>query len=171
MFFVFFITLAVFPAVHSDIKRSDSNFIIGDDLFVSICCFLTFNVCAMLGSLLTSWVTWPKPKYLVWPVLLRAAFLPLFLFCNYQPLNITRVLPVYIDNDWVYWGIGIVMAFTSGYFSSLGMMYTPQSVEPQYAMTAGMFAAAMLITGIFTGILFSMVFPMVVQYNFLAWLH
>ncbi|EAA01977.2 AGAP012748-PA [Anopheles gambiae str. PEST] len=63
------------------------------------------------------------------------------------------------------------MAFTSGYFSSLGMMYTPQSVEPQYAMTAGMFAAAMLITGIFTGILFSMVFPMVVQYNFLAWLH
>lgn len=39
------------------------------------------------------------------------------------------------------------------------MMYAPQSVSPQYAPTAGMFAAAMLITGIFAGITFSTVFP------------
>ncbi|XP_053685402.1 equilibrative nucleoside transporter 1 isoform X1 [Sabethes cyaneus] len=171
VFFVFFITLAVFPAVHSDVKRSDTDFPIGDDLFVSITCFLTFNVFAMLGSLTTSWITWPKPKYLVWPVILRVVFLPLFLFCNYRPLGIERVLPIYINSDWVYWGVAVVMAYSSGYLSSLGMMYTPQSVESQHAVTAGMFAAAMLITGIFTGILFSMVFPWVVQYNFLDWLH
>lgn len=43
------------------------------------------------------------------------------------------------------------------------MMYAPHTVEPKYAVTAGMFAGAMLITGIFSGILFSMVFPYTVQ--------
>lgn len=47
--------------------------------------------------------------------------------------------------------------------SSLGMMYAPQTVEPQYAQTAGMFAAAMLITGIFTGISSSVVYPKIVS--------
>lgn len=35
-------------------------------------------------------------------------------------------------------------------------------VDSQYMTTAGMFGAASLITGIFTGILFSMVLPSVV---------
>lgn len=171
VFFVFFITLSIFPVVHSDIKPSSSDFVIKDKHFVSVTCYLTFNVFAMLGSLTTSWVSWPKPKYLVWPVILRAAFLPLFLFCNYRPLSVDRALPIYIDNDWVYWGFAILMAYSSGYLSSLGMMYAPQTVESRYAVTAGMFAAAMLITGIFSGILFSMLCPKFVQYNFLEWLH
>lgn len=37
---------------------SDTNFIIPKEFYVSILCFLTFNVCAMLGSLTTSWVQW-----------------------------------------------------------------------------------------------------------------
>lgn len=93
-------------------------------------------------------------------------------------------MPIYIQNDWVYWALAVLMAYSSGYlryfftrsftfmtfatlfglpFSSLGMMYAPQTVAPQNAQTAGMFAAAMLITGIFSGITFSMVFPIIVQ--------
>lgn len=72
-------------------------------------------------------------------------------------------MPIYIDNDWAYWAIAVLMGLSSGYLSSLGMMYAPQTVAPQYAVTAGMFAAAMLITGIFVGILTSMVFPHVVS--------
>lgn len=59
VFFIFFVTLTVFPAVHSDIKQlSDTKFlgIVPMDLFTPITCFLTFNVFAMLGSLTTSWV-------------------------------------------------------------------------------------------------------------------
>lgn len=48
-------------------------------------------------------------------------------------------------------------------FSSLGMMYAPQTVAPQHAQTAGMFAAAMLITGIVTGLTTAKVFPTVVR--------
>jgi hypothetical protein len=52
------------------------------------------------------------------------------------------------------------MSYTSGYLSSLAMMYAPGSQSnPQYQITAGMMAAAMLISGIFLGILFSSVFP------------
>lgn len=43
------------------------------------------------------------------------------------------------------------------------MMYAPQTVSPQHAQTAGMFAAAMLITGIFLGITSSTVFPYLIQ--------
>lgn len=87
IFFVFFITLAVFPAVQSgqfnwilthqknaydkgkiastsffifviDIKRLDSNFLVPEKFYISILCFLTFNASAMFGSLTTSWVQW-----------------------------------------------------------------------------------------------------------------
>lgn len=61
VFFTFFVTLTVFPAVHSDIKQigeGDFMGIVPRELFVPITCFLTFNVFAMLGSLTTSWVKW-----------------------------------------------------------------------------------------------------------------
>lgn len=58
----------------------------------------------------------PKRQHLLWPVLLRAVFVPLFLICNYQPKDTARILPIYINNDWLYWFIGILMAYTSGYF-------------------------------------------------------
>ncbi|XP_030383902.1 equilibrative nucleoside transporter 1 [Scaptodrosophila lebanonensis] len=163
IFLIFFVTLSVFPAVHSDIKRSTAEFPISDEYFTLITCFLTFNLFAMLGSLTTSWVQWPKPKYLVVPVVLRIAFIPLFLFCNYLPKAVIRTLPVYITSDWIYWIIGISMSFTSGYLSSLGMMYAPKNVNPKYQVTAGMFASAMLITGIFAGVMFGFVCPLLVQ--------
>lgn len=134
IFMIFFVTLAVFPAVHSgniyfffkihksyykfllaDIKPSSPDFFIPSDLYVSITCFLTFNLFAMLGSLTTSWIQWPSKKFLIIPVLLRLAFIPLFLFCKYYPKDIQRTLPVYIDNDWAYWIIAIIMSYTSGY--------------------------------------------------------
>lgn len=162
VFLTFFVTLAVFPAIHSDIKGS-SDFPIEEKYFTLVTCFLTFNVFAMLGSLTTSWIKWPKPRFLVIPVTLRIVFIPLMLYCKYYPKDIVRTLPVYIDNDWVYWGIGIIMSYSSGYLSSLGMMYAPQTVSPKYQVTAGMFAAACLVTGIFSGVLFSYLGPVLIQ--------
>lgn len=162
VFATFFVTLAVFPAIHSDIKGSP-DFPIGKDYFTLVTCFLTFNVFAMLGSLTTSWVQWPKPRFLVIPVMLRIVFIPFMLFCKYQPEKYVRTLPIYIENDWVYWGIAIVMSYSSGYLSSLGMMYAPQTVKPNHQVTAGMFAAACLVTGIFAGVLFSYLGPVLIQ--------
>lgn len=163
VFIIFFVTLAVFPAVNSDIKASSSDFFIKDPImYIQITCFLTFNLFAMLGSLTSYWIQWPGPKYLVIPVTLRLVFIPLFLFCNYLPLNVERKLPVIINNDWIYWIIGVLMAYTSGYYSALAMMYAPQTVEQNNQVKAGMFAGAMLISGIFCGILFSFITPYLV---------
>ncbi|XP_066582107.1 NADPH-dependent diflavin oxidoreductase 1-like [Prorops nasuta] len=161
-FFIFFITLSLFPSVQSDIQRSDENFIVSTDYYASVMCFLTFNVTAMIGSSIASLIQWPSKKYLIIPVVLRILFIPLFLYCNYHPAKTERILPVLINNDWAYFFIAVLMGLTSGYFSSLSMMYCPGTVEPQHAATAGMFAAASLITGIFFGLLFSMVMPITV---------
>ncbi|XP_067633497.1 equilibrative nucleoside transporter 1 [Eurosta solidaginis] len=160
VYIIFFVTLAVFPAVNSDVKVSSPNFFIQDaGMYVQITCFLTFNLFAMLGSLTSYWIQWPEPKYLAVATTLRLVFIPLLLFCNYVPLNVERTLPVFINNDWIYWLIAILMAYTSGYFSALSMMYAPQTVEAKYQVKAGMFAAAMLMSGIFSGILFSFLTP------------
>ncbi|KAG8035355.1 hypothetical protein G9C98_006801 [Cotesia typhae] len=163
IFFVFFVTLSVFPAVQSSIKVSDENFIVSEKYYMSVMCFVTFNVTAMLGSMLASYFQWPQRECLVVPVVLRVLFIPLFLVCNYQPLKFTRTMPVLITNDFVYFGIAVLMGVSSGYFSSLGMMYCPSTVDSRYASTAGMFAAAFLITGIFTGVLFAIVMPYIVS--------
>ncbi|EDW37152.1 GL25678 [Drosophila persimilis] len=160
IFLTFFVTLSVFPAIHANIKASDEDFFISKDYFTLFTCFLTFNVFAMLGSLTTSWVQWPGPKFLVVPVALRLVFIPLFIMCNYIPPDMTRTLEVYFPNEWVYWGIAVVMSYSSGYLSSLGMMYAPQTVHAKYQTTAGMYAAAMLITGIFSGVMFSYLGPL-----------
>lgn len=58
VFMVFFVTLSVFPAVHSDIKPEVAGTLVfnGKHYWTSLTCFLTFNVFAMLGSLTTSFV-------------------------------------------------------------------------------------------------------------------
>lgn len=76
IFFVFFVTLSIFPAVHAgkfvwdsesvcsigvyvlDIKAVDENFILPEKYFQSVTCFLTFNLFAALGNYLTTFVKW-----------------------------------------------------------------------------------------------------------------
>ncbi|KAA0195083.1 hypothetical protein HAZT_HAZT005500, partial [Hyalella azteca] len=36
-----------------------------------------------------------------------------------------RIMPVLIDSDWAYWALSVVLGLTSGYYSSLAMMYCP----------------------------------------------
>lgn len=43
-----------------DIAATDPNFFVGKEMFTSITCFLTFNVCAMLGSYTTSFISWVR---------------------------------------------------------------------------------------------------------------
>ena len=163
VFLVFFVTLSIFPVVHADIRPMDENFFISPTYFTPITCFLTFNTCAMLGNLLPHFFVWPSPKWLWLPVCLRIFMIPYFVLCNYHPVAVKRILPVLITNDYAYWVMAILMGLTSGYFSSLAMMYSPRTVEPEHAGTAGMFAAAALITGICLGINFSLVLAWFVQ--------
>lgn len=77
IFFVFFVTLSIFPAVHSDIRQSDPDFVVGPQLFVSVLCFLTFNVSAMFGSMATSFV-----QFVSYSMLNRLCFVLNYVFCH-----------------------------------------------------------------------------------------
>ncbi|XP_071522125.1 equilibrative nucleoside transporter 1 isoform X2 [Panulirus ornatus] len=157
VFMVFFVTLAVFPAVLADTCRTEENFPVPPKYFQAITCFLTFNLFAMFGNMLPGLFTWPGPRFLFIPVLMRIFLIPAFVLCHYYPVDVKRIMPVLIDSDWAYWVLALILGITSGYYSSLAMMYCPRTVEPEYAPVAGMMGAASLITGIFIGIVFQMV--------------
>lgn len=157
VFMVFFVTLSVFPTVLADIRPVSADFPVSRKYFVAVLCFLTFNFTAMLGNILPMKFVWPSAKWLWLPVTLRFAFVPFFVMCNYHPVNLTRTMQVYVTNDWVYWVMCGLMGVTSGYFSSLAMMYCPRTVEQRYVTVAGMFGAAALVTGVCCGVQFSLV--------------
>lgn len=156
---IYLVSLSIFPALQADIKSS--NGIINDTYFTPVTCFLSFNFFAMIGNFVAQRVHKPGPKKIIIFVLLRILFIPVFLLCNYIPDE--RKWPVIITNDWIYLSVGILMALTSGYLSSLCMMYTPKCVPPKYASTAAMMAALIIILGILAGINFSLFYPWIVS--------
>lgn len=94
-------------------------------------------------------------------VVLRFLFIPFFLFCNYR--GSSRTLPVLIKLDTAYVLGGSLLGFTSGYFSSLGLMYAPRSVSKvEYAETAAKMGAFALICGIVLGISSAFGLPFIV---------
>ncbi|XP_059083481.1 equilibrative nucleoside transporter 1-like isoform X4 [Tigriopus californicus] len=164
VFFTFFVTLTIFPAIFADIAQVDESFFIPKRYFSALTCFLTFNLSAVFGNLIPSIFKWPSPRWLFAPILLRFFFIPFFLLCNFRPIGVERLWPVLIHWDWAYWIGGALMGLTNGYFSSMAMMLCPRSVEPEYASTAGMFGAASIVTGIFSGIGFSYLMPVLVSH-------
>lgn len=154
VFLIFYVTLALFPAVLASIQQNGTRF--DKKYFTPVTCFLFFNVFAMIGNFLPSWTTWPGKRYLWVLVILRFLFVPYFLFCNYNPLdkegNSTRRWPVLLKNDKFFMIGNVLMAFSSGYLSSLGMMFASSDLDADEAPKAGMLAAFFLLLGIFLGI-------------------
>lgn len=153
VWFTFFVTLAIFPGVWANIKRID--FPLEDQYWAPIFCFLSFNLFAFLGNLTSEFIRVPGHRWVWIPVAIRGLLIPFFLMCNFKPEE--RIFDVLIENDYIYIVGGVVLGFTSGYFSSLCMMYGPKLVDQQYAGTAGMIMAFFLVLGIGTGVNFSLV--------------
>ncbi|KAK3094539.1 hypothetical protein FSP39_003041 [Pinctada imbricata] len=163
VWFVFFVTLTIFPSIWSQVERKDFPLVEDKNLWSAIFCFLSFNLFAFIGNIVSEWVKVPGPKYVWIPIALRGLFIPFFVMCRFA-LE-TRNFPVIIDNDYVYIVGGIVLAFTSGYFSSLTMMYGPKLVGPEVAGIAGMIMAFCLVMGITTGVNFSLAVASIVTTN------
>lgn len=162
---VFFVTLTCFPAIQAGVQMVPGDgFIIPEKYFRPVTCFLFFNTFAMLGNIVANWIRRPGPRWVWIPIVLRLLFIPFFIFCNFIPNSGIRGIPVLIPSNWIYSIGSIVMAFTSGYFSSLTMMYAPRELsEPEHQGVAGMMAAFFLILGIFCGIIFSLPVTVLVE--------
>ncbi|GFN80516.1 equilibrative nucleoside transporter 3-like [Plakobranchus ocellatus] len=148
VFFTFFITLVLFPAVVSDVKPLQIK--MHDDYWTAVFCFLFFNFFATLGNFATEFVRWPNSRWVNVLVILRVVFVPLMVLGNFRPE--LRNLPVYFNHDAIFIGSVILFAFSSGYCSSLLMMYAPKCVSLHDAPIAGMIMALFLVLGILAGI-------------------
>ncbi|XP_076460440.1 equilibrative nucleoside transporter 1-like isoform X2 [Babylonia areolata] len=148
VWFVFFVSLALFPQIQSDVKRL--SFPISDVYWTPVFCFLNFNLFAMLGNLLTEFRHFPGPRWVWLPVALRVLFIPLYLMFNFRPESRSWAPP--LANDYVFLVCSVLMALSGGYFSSLCMMYAPKYVERYDAGTAAMMMSFFLVFGILCGV-------------------
>ncbi|RUS75639.1 hypothetical protein EGW08_016593 [Elysia chlorotica] len=159
VFFTFFITLVLFPAVVSDVKPMQIK--MHDEYWTAIFCFLFFNFFATLGNFATEFVRWPNARWVNILVLSRVIFIPLMVLGNFRPE--LRTLSVYFDHDAIFISSVILFAFSAGYCSSLLMMYAPKCVNLNDAPIAGMIMALFLVFGILSGINCSRVWGYIIK--------
>ncbi|XP_029381686.1 equilibrative nucleoside transporter 2-like [Echeneis naucrates] len=146
--FVFTVTLSVFPAVTADVKTSFPGK--WERFFLSVCCFLIFNINDWLGRTVTTFIRWPCKESRLFPMLVvsRVVFIPLLMLCNVQSRS---YLPVLITHDVAFTVIMAFFSLSSGYFVCLSMSYAPQLVEPKDAETAGALMTFFLALGLSIG--------------------
>lgn len=154
IFLTMFISLSLFPNILVKIKPV---FFTDERSFILFSCFLTFNLGTLVGSVLPRFFKISHQK-LIYFVLLRLLFIPLFLICNYVP-EIGTNKYVMIQSDVVFTILVFMLAITSGLLSSFSLSNINTIVSSKDAAIAGSFGAAILITGIMSGIAFSYVFP------------
>jgi len=159
VFLTFYVTLALFPSVLADVTQVQDYF--SKKYFTSFACFFVFNVFAMIGNLISSWTTWPGRGRVWMLVVARFLFVPFFLFCNFNPK--TRHWPVLIPDDIAFIIGNVVLATSSGYLSSLCMMFASNNLPASEAPKAGMLAAFSLVLGIFLGINSSLLLTRIVE--------
>ncbi|KAL6118834.1 slc29a2 [Pungitius sinensis] len=146
--FVFTVTLSVFPAVTADVRTSfPGNW---DRYFISVCCFLVFNINDWFGRTVTTLIHWPRKESRLFPALVisRVVFVPLLMLCNVQSRSF---LPVFFHHDAAFTVIMAFFSLSSGYFVCLSMSYAPQLVEQKDAETAGALMTFFLALGLSLG--------------------
>uniref|UniRef100_A0A8V0ZA14 Solute carrier family 29 member 1 (Augustine blood group) n=1 Tax=Gallus gallus TaxID=9031 RepID=A0A8V0ZA14_CHICK len=129
--------------------------------FVSVSCFLIFNVFDWMGRSLTALFTWPGKDSCLLPVMvvLRVIFIPLFMLCNVQPRN---HLPVIFSHDAWYIIFMIFFSISNGYLASLCMCFGPKKVLAHEAETAGAVMAFFLTLGLALGAAISFLFQILI---------
>ncbi|CAL2029714.1 unnamed protein product [Caenorhabditis brenneri] len=160
IFLLFFVTLALFPNICMYVRDGKPgekyNFVISEKYYMDVATFLNFNLFAFLGSLMANWVRFPGPKTIWIPVVARFWFMFYFPAANYYPMDFARAYPVMFHSTWLFVINICVFALSSGYLSSLIMMYAPRSHEdPKIQRMAGMIASFFLLFGIVAGLIFS----------------
>ncbi|CAO4363618.1 unnamed protein product [Caenorhabditis nigoni] len=169
IFFLFFVTLSLFPSICMYVRDAPlpqpHNFVISEAYFMDVTTFLNFNLFAFLGSLTANWVRLFSPKKIWIAVAVRVWFLFYFPLANYYPTDVVngRNFDPLFSSTWMFVFNVALLAFSSGYLSSLVMMYAPKAhEEPRIQRMAGMIAAFFLIAGVVAGLSFSWIIKVIV---------
>ncbi|CAE6445958.1 unnamed protein product [Rhizoctonia solani] len=165
VFYVFVVTLAVFPAITTSILPVNSPYesIIFNPLIFSALHFLNFNVADLVGRALTSFkpVSPTSDTRLLLYSLSRTAFIPLLLLCNIQHKPEFSSLvddpsKPFFNSDIAYMLILFAFGVTNGHVSTLVLMAAPSKVinpglELYESKTAAQIAQFCLVGGLVVG--------------------
>ena len=136
VFLTFAITLCLWPAVavlvESQFKNNKTRSTWANDYFTPVSVFLLFNVGDLIGRSIANALKLPditkRGKLIVLILsLLRAIFIPIFIFCNASPE--TRTLPVIFSSDADFIIITMIFALSNGYLGNICMLHGPKTVE------------------------------------------
>nr|XP_055027069.1 equilibrative nucleoside transporter 3 isoform X2 [Misgurnus anguillicaudatus]XP_055027070.1 equilibrative nucleoside transporter 3 isoform X2 [Misgurnus anguillicaudatus]XP_055027071.1 equilibrative nucleoside transporter 3 isoform X2 [Misgurnus anguillicaudatus]XP_055027072.1 equilibrative nucleoside transporter 3 isoform X2 [Misgurnus anguillicaudatus] len=153
VFYVFFISIMIFPAVSSGIQsvNTDPKNPWTTTYFVPLTSFLLYNVADFCGRQTTAWLQVPGPTSRVLPllVILRTVLVPLFVWCNYQPrYHLHNVL---FANDIFPVIFVCLLGLSNGYLGTLPMIYGPKVVPRELAEPAGVVMSFFLTLGLAVG--------------------
>ncbi|KAB5593247.1 Equilibrative nucleoside transporter [Ceratobasidium theobromae] len=164
VFYVFVVTLAVFPAITTSILpvNSPDQSIIFNPLIFSALHFLNFNVADLIGRALSTAkpISPTSDTRLLLYSLARTIFVPLLLLCNVQHKPVFGPLmydpkPIF-SSDVAYMLILFAFGVTNGHASTLILMAAPSKVmnprlEPYESKTAARIAQFCLVGGFIVG--------------------
>ncbi|XP_030012726.1 equilibrative nucleoside transporter 3 [Sphaeramia orbicularis] len=157
VFYVFCISIMVFPAVSSGIQSvsKDSGSPWTTTYFVPLTSFLLYNVADFCGRQATAWLQVPGPTSRVLPalVLCRSAIVPLLMFCNYQPRD--HLHTVLFTHDVYPIVFNCLLGLSNGYLGTLPMIYGPKVVPRELAEATGVVMSFFLTLGLAVGSAFS----------------
>ncbi|KGL83435.1 Equilibrative nucleoside transporter 3, partial [Tinamus guttatus] len=153
VFYVFFISIIVFPSLSSNIESVDrsSGSPWTGKYFVPLTSFLVYNFADWCGRQITAWIQAPGPKSRLLPalVLLRTLALPLFILSNFQPR--TRLQTVLFNWDVYPVAFTALLGLSNGYLGTLAMVYGPKIVPKELAEAAGVVMTFYLMLGLALG--------------------
>ena len=150
--FVFLINVALMPSVISNIesinKWNGSDWT--NKYFAPLVCFLIYNCGDLAGRMVASYFQVVKATGVGLPLLcfIRIGFIPLFMFCNYQP---RKHLPVYFKHDFIPVILNFFLSTSGGYLNSLCLMYGPQEVLEEDQEKAGVIMQLSITVGLCFG--------------------
>ncbi|KAL3972212.1 long-chain acyl-CoA synthetase [Sarotherodon galilaeus] len=153
VFYVFSVSIMVFPAVSSGIQSvdKDSGSPWTTTYFVPLSCFLLYNVADLFGRIATAWLQVPGPTSKVLPVLVlcRSVMVPLLMLCNYQPRDHLRT--VVFNHDVYPVLFNCLLGLSNGYLGTLPMIYGPKVVHRELAEATGVIMSFFLALGLAVG--------------------
>ncbi|XP_075697799.1 equilibrative nucleoside transporter 3 [Rhinoderma darwinii] len=157
LFYTFFISIIVFPSISAGIESVDKNSgsIWTNKYFTPMTCFLSYNFADWSGRQITTWIQSPGPTSKILPTLvfIRTFFIPVFMFCNYQPRK--HIYQVFFQSD-VYPIIFItLLGLSNGYLGTLSMVYGPKVVPKELSEGTAIVMSFFLGLGLAIGSAFS----------------
>ncbi|CAL4157153.1 unnamed protein product [Meganyctiphanes norvegica] len=164
IFWIFFITISVYPAICIRIKsRSSGDKTWSDIYFRPVITFFLFSICDLIGRQVAVFCmcTGEFPYKILFSCLARTAYIPLFLMCN----NENKLIPIVLGNenaDNVYIPLMITFAFSNGYLMALCMIHAPKTFpSARNKRITGFIMAAMKGFGLLMGGVLSLILELI----------